>query len=253
MKVYKSKETLDAIANAIINKKHGAYLRFGDGDFMLAENLKDKMQYPSDELSKEMRQSIGLNGDHVFKSIPLYCQKYGMNEYKMTEGTFLMDSVSADNLLKIAKKYWNADIKDVYSHVALHYTSAFNQEYCINFLKFIKNLPNVILVGNENVPDNIKESLFGKNRYHVKTPQKNSYEKINEIEVELNSVINDDVYTVIITFMGCSGRVLQKRIYLKHKNVFLFDFGSLLDALCGWISRTWILKKNINSSFLDKI
>jgi hypothetical protein len=40
--------------------------------------------------------------------------------------------------------------------------------------------------------------------------------------------------------MGCSGRVLQKRLWNKLDNVFLFDFGSLLDALCGWDTRAWI-------------
>ena len=40
--------------------------------------------------------------------------------------------------------------------------------------------------------------------------------------------------------MGCPGRVLAKRIYLQDFNVFLFDSGSLLDALCGWKTRAWM-------------
>ena len=40
--------------------------------------------------------------------------------------------------------------------------------------------------------------------------------------------------------MGCSGRALQKRLWNNLDNVFLFDFGSLMDAICGWPTRQWI-------------
>ena len=54
--------------------------------------------------------------------------------------------------------------------------------------------------------------------------------------------------------MGCSGRVLQKRLYNNHDNIFVFDFGSLMDALCGWNTRAWIELTNFDKDkILEKI
>ena len=48
--------------------------------------------------------------------------------------------------------------------------------------------------------------------------------------------------------MGCSGRAMQKRIWDNYNNVFLFDFGSLMDALCGDKTRAWIELTNFDKS-----
>jgi hypothetical protein len=54
--------------------------------------------------------------------------------------------------------------------------------------------------------------------------------------------------------MGCSGRAMQKKIWDNHDNYFLFDFGSLMDALCGWETRAWIEMSNFNrEEFIKKI
>ena len=54
--------------------------------------------------------------------------------------------------------------------------------------------------------------------------------------------------------MGCSGRVLAKRLYNNVENIFLFDFGSLMDILCGWDTRAWIsLNKNKVTHNVEKI
>lgn len=253
MKINKSVETLNKIRSIIQKKESGAYLRFGDGDFMLAENRNDKMQSANTKLSFEMREAIGLNGENILKSIPLYCQKYGMNETHMFFGNHLLEESSCDLLLNIAKKYWNEDITEVYSHVALHYTSTHDVAECISFLKFLKN-NNHILIGNHNVPVNILDKLFGRNYKWIKTPDKNSYSAIDQLEMTFDQMVNDNEYTVVTTFMGCSGRVMQKRIWNKHKNLFLFDFGSLMDAVCNWKTRGWInLTKFDSVQFLERL
>lgn len=253
MKVNKSVETLNKIRSIIQKKEPGAYLRFGDGDFMLAENRNDKMQTANTKLSLEMREAIGINGKNILKSIPLYCEKYGMNETHMFFGNHLLEESSCDLLLNIAKKYWNEDITDVYSHVALHYTSTSSIDECISFLNFLK-LNNHIIIGNQNVPVEILKKLFGNDYRWIKTPDRNSYVDIDRIESEFDQVIDDSKYTVVTTFMGCSGRVMQKRIWSKHKNLFLFDFGSLMDAMCNWKTRGWINLTNFNhKNFLERI
>ena len=54
--------------------------------------------------------------------------------------------------------------------------------------------------------------------------------------------------------MGCAGRILQKRLWHKLDNVFLFDFGSLIDAICGWKTRAWIKLTHFDSeAFIKKL
>ena len=54
--------------------------------------------------------------------------------------------------------------------------------------------------------------------------------------------------------MGCSGRALMKRLWNKFDKVFFFDFGSLLDALCGWNTRAWIELTNFeHKKFIEKL
>ena len=43
---------------------------------------------------------------------------------------------------------------------------------------------------------------------------------------------------------------MQKRLWYKLDNVFLFDFGSLIDALCDWNTREWI---NDNTAALNAL
>ncbi len=66
--------------------------------------------------------------------------------------------------------------------------------------------------------------------------------------------MDDSEYSVVVTSMGCSGRAMQKKIWDNHDNYFLFDFGSLMDALCGWETRAWIEMSNFNrEEFIKKI
>lgn len=251
--IHKSQDTLNSIKNIIQKEQSGAYLRFGDGDFFLANNQNDKLQYATTNIATEMRQTISINGPHILKSIPLYCDKYKMNEPGMFSGNHLISNQFADQLLSIATKYWGQPITDVYSHAALHYTAIHDVPTCISFLHFLKKTKNKLLIGNENVPDDILRLLFENYKY-IPTPDKNAYEQINEIENTFKNLIDNSTYTVVITFMGCSGRILQKRIWNSYKNVFLYDFGSLMDGLCGWKTRGWIKLTNFNSnSILTKI
>ena len=52
--------------------------------------------------------------------------------------------------------------------------------------------------------------------------------------------------------MGCSGRPLTKRLNNKNHNIFIFDFGSLLDGIIGFNSRPWLDITTINYKLLLK-
>lgn len=256
MKYHNSKETIDKIKEFIIQKKSGVYLRFGDGDINLANGINDLYQQKNDHLKTEMIESLSLKGENIIKSLPLNCKEYGGWEEGMYPGNHECSKEWADDLLNKVSKFWGGPFEDIYSSTALHFLSTNNLDYCVDFLNLIKKNKNNILVGNQDIPSEITTKLFGPETKHIKTPTSNSYSSIDDIELQLSETINsyNNEFILIIVAMGCSGRILEKRIIKKYNNIFLFDFGSLLDALCGWNNRAWITLNNFDKNiFLNKI
>ena len=238
----------------IAKKKKGAYLRFGDGDISLAMNRPDMLQKESPNLCKEMREACALHSNHILKCLVLTCPAIGL-EPGMIPGKFASNDMLAAKLLQEAQQVWGGPVDNVYCPVALHFCSTDNSEFAIRFLHFLKSCKNIILVGNEGIPTHIRNTLFGQQCHFIKTPVNNSYQEIDRIEAECQAILDQtNEYHVVCSAMGCSGRVLQKRLWQKNDNVFLFDFGSLMDALCGWDTRAWISLSNFNKDhFLQKL
>ena len=247
--------TLEKIKQIILSQEKGAYMRFGDGDVVLAYGEHDMMQAANKHLQYEMRDAFSLNNKNILKTLPIHNKELGTYEAGMFPGNHEANLEQCINFLKRVKPLWNAEITDVYSMVALHYLATVDSDFCIDFLKFIKNQNCVLFVGNENMPDTIRLLLWGPTCKHIKTPSKNAFSAIDRIEQECcENIGNDGKYKVIIIAMGCSGRVLTKRLWSRLDNVFFFDFGSLLDALCGWNTRAWIELTNFDhSQFLAKL
>ena len=247
LKFHQSKDTLETIKNIITSRKKGAYLRFGDGDVALANGSADMLQKCSKSLQKEMREAFLLQGENIIKALPLHCKELNGFEIGMFPGNHERSYKSCLELINKAKPFWGGTFIDVYSPVALHFTAAHNMYYCIEFLKFLRQ-QSCVFIGNKNVPSHIRNLLFGNETSFIPTPSENSYNEIDRIEQECLHVMQNNThqYTVIVLAMGCSGRPLQKRLLQKLDNIFLFDFGSLMDALCGWDTRAWILLSKFN-------
>jgi len=244
---YQSRETLQEIKEVILQKKKGVYLRFGDGDLNLAHGKADMYQKSLVKLQQEMREAFGLCGPQVFKCLNLQCKEFGGWEQGMFPGNHETPFQLCVNIIKQARQLWSEPITKVYSPVALHFTATQYPHECIHFLKTLRNLDSCILVGNRDIPRSIQKLLFGPHCLFVPTPPKQAYASIDKIEAEcLRLAAQDDNYKIIVTGMGCSGRALQKRLWQKLDNVFLFDFGSLMDALCGWDTRAWISLSHFN-------
>lgn len=238
---HQTEETLKRIEEIINNKDKGMYLRFGDGDLNLAYGEVDLYQKPNEHLQKEMREAFSLNGPTILKSLPLYCREFNGYEEGMFPGNHECPYSLSIQFLEKAKTLWGEEITDVYSHAALAFAATHKTELALHFLQFLRKNPCSILIGNENIPAHIRTLLFESNCKFIQTPSQNSYQSMDQIEKEcLNLISSDREYKVIVLAMGCSGRVLQKRLWNKASNVFLFDFGSLMDALCGWNTRAWI-------------
>lgn len=237
---HKSEETLHKIMQIINNEQKGAYLRFGDGEVNAAIGKDLILTTVSPELTWEIREAFKLNGPTILKSLPLHCREFGGFESGMFPGNHEWSYDGCLDLLSTVRPLWGAEITDVYSQVALHYLATYNQNSCINFLKFLRS-KNCLFVGNENVPQHIRELLFGPESMFVQGPPYEAYSQIDRIEKECIEILNNSSgYKVVVVAIGCSGNILQKRLLEKADNIFIFNFGSLIDALCGWNTRAWI-------------
>ncbi|MDC0408582.1 glycosyltransferase [Flavobacteriaceae bacterium] len=229
-------ETLDLIKASIRDKKKGGYFRFGDGDINLMMGKDDMLHKANRKLQKEMRQAFKINVGNNHVGLPIYSDLFGYED-GMSLGIHKVPDELAIKYL--AQVYKLVDIEKLVNSFALHMVAMQNRDYCINFLQFIKS-QKPIFVGNEEIKDSVFKALF--NHEFIKTPKENSYSKIDYAEKTLCAILNKsrNEFRLIVVAMGCPGRIFQKRILNKGYNVYLFDFGSLLDAFNGVNSRDWI-------------
>ncbi len=259
---FQTRDTLEEIREIINSKEKGVYLRFGDGDLFVMNGVRsDSHQISSRLLQKELQEAIRLRGNHVLKCLPLHHKDFGGFEEGMFPGNHECPSDTCKETLRLAKRYWKP-IDKIYSPVALAFAAIEFQDLCIDFLLFLKKSNPFLLIGNKHIPIHLKNLLFGDNCNFIQTPESNAYQEIDAIEQSCNLLLskNSD-YKVIIISMGISGRALAKRLYNKHDNIFIFDFGSLMDALSeAWKfspqtqKRAWIELTKFNcNDFLEKL
>lgn len=234
--IVSANETIAAIKKTIEMKMAGAYMRFGDGDVLLMLGVDDCLHKANEQMSKEMKEAFKLNYGVIHKGLAIHSELFGF-EAGMKDGVHLLPDNQAFKYLSATYKF--LDLSKVYTPVALHQLATINPIECIDFLRFLKGT-NPILVGNETIKPDLIEKLFSS--IHIKTPSRDSYNEIDRIENDLIKVLNTKrgEFQVVVIAMGCPGRILQKRILKKRYNVYLFDFGSLLDAFNDHNSRAWI-------------
>ena len=244
--IVSSLETLKTIRFHIQSELPGAYLRFGDGDVLLMIGSQDSYQKSSNKLSYEMREAFELNGSGIYKCLAIHSEKYGYDE-----GMEYGNHKNRDDLayLLLSKTFQYFIGEKIYSPVALHFAASNSKKTAKEFLKILK-IHTSLFIGNGNIKDDTIHKLFGEvNR--VNTPSRNAYDKIDQIETEcINMIDKKSKFQVIVIAMGCSGRILTKRLMHDNNNCFYFDFGSLIDGFEGDLSRKWLRMNSIDYKFL---
>jgi hypothetical protein len=245
------RETIRMCKEIIFTGNRGAYLRFGDGDINLLEGRNELLQSGNLQIAGEILEAFSLTGNGILKCLPLHSKLFGLMP-GMKPGIHEVSDSWASNILARASKFFVGE--KIYSPVALAYLAVFERDCALEFLRLLRNM-NPIFVGNQNIPSHIIKKLFGET-VHIQTPAKQAFTQIDRVESETIDVLKqrDKNYQVIVIAMGCSGRVLAKRLIKNSEfRFFLFDFGSLLDALCGWNTRAWIDLVNKPAQYWEQL
>lgn len=240
-------DTINDIYHFINNKKPGMYLRFGDGDFNLAENMDDLLAKANNNLKYMMLQSMSIRDNRVLMCIPHHCKEINTLEKGMYPGNHEYPYNYIERFLRILKSKTNNLPNKIYTNVALSYCSVHYPGLVIELHKLIKNY-NVIYIGNYIYSDDFLKKLFGENISRINTNSNNAFEQLNFVITELNKSIQEKYkkceYYVIIIAAGCASRAFSSVIYtnffMNNPNFFLFDYGSLLDYLYGLNTRAYM-------------
>jgi hypothetical protein len=249
-------DTVKTIVDRIANKSPGIYLRFGDGDFNLAENKDDLLARANPELQKLMLHAMSIRDDRVMICIPHHCKGISTLEPGMYPGNHEYPYDYIQRFLAILNKT-NPLPSKIYTNVALSYGSVYFPDMVVQLHKEIQKFP-VIYIGNNLYDDAFLNKLFGK-VVRINTPPNNAFHSFNDVFYQLDVIIHSfqneqsipsesstgssNNYFVIILAAGCASRAFVSSIYpyfIQHPNFFVFDYGSLLDYLYGLNTRAYM-------------
>ena len=234
-------DTLKKIVSYISNKSPGIYLRFGDGDFNLAENKDELLATANPELQKLILNSMSIRDDRVMICIPHHCKDNSTLEPGMYPGNHEYPYEYIQRFLSILSKTQPLP-SEIYTNIALSYGSVYFPDMVIQLHKEIQKFP-VIFIGNNLYDHAFLNKLFGK-VVRINTPPNNAFHSFNDVFSQLDILIqNYNDYFVIILAAGCASRAFVSSIYpyfVQNPNFFVFDYGSLLDYLYGLNTRAYM-------------
>lgn len=243
---YSTNETLDKISNLIETNTPGGYFRFGDGDVSLAMGITELLQQSNPQLKEYMIDAMRTKDPNILRTLPLHTKEWDTLEDGMFPGNHECPLDWCEEIYTRFQTITGESNIELYTNVALAHLAIQNPDVAIEFIKKLRTKVKYF-IGNENIPEDLLHTIFNKDIVFIKTPSSNSFSKFESIYEEfVKSIKNDNDYSVVVTSMGCTGRAMQKRIWDNHKNFFLFDFGSLMDSLCGWETRAWMELTNFD-------
>jgi hypothetical protein len=239
-----TEDSYNNVFNSLKNKMNGRYLRFGDGDFNLARGEADMLSAPTQELQVAFFNIFKNLKESDFISVNFHCKEYNMVENGMKPGIHETSHSMASNCLRIIK-YFQPNIKTIYSHIFLHHVMVENPSKFKKMIDLISENSHSLIL-HSNTFDSFKLSYWFGCHYSVTCSPSNSFSEKNRILNDIASLkIDNSRYLIVILAMGCGGRAMiddiEKEIQKKTNTYFIFDIGSPIDALMGFPNtRAWI-------------
>ena len=243
VKTRSMQETLDILYEKLDSSEKVYYPRFGDGDFEIMLGTGRCIEHEASlELQKELRESFQIQDENYIKGVMINESTFdghGLVQHPPDKWKPL--------LTFIQNNFDNPENFVFDSHVLLTYIAVKQQELMIDFLDRFIRPKKKLFIGS--VDKNAMEQLVGKIDYYVKIPVakveeqsvfKGAYYYMDEWYPKVLEHV-DDVDLVIPT-AGMAGRVLCKRLWNLDKQVHCIELGSIVDAVVGKKSRSWIVR-----------
>lgn len=238
--MYSPEETLRLLISKLAKRHSGSYLRFGDGDMFMAAGKNDKFQQVDLRLSKLLTLALKGSADVYDIAAPFHSGKIDTLSEGMGPGLFEFEWPKVRGLLsQFSELRESDDLGEILSPVALHWTAIHRPHLAIAILQIIKvNL--VAFIGNVQQEGKLFSTLFGTPAL-VRTPTRNAFEEYDSILEKSYEILRKGAKSgIVVIAAGVTGRALAVELHTRFPMYYYFDFGSLLDALYGLDTRTWI-------------
>ncbi len=224
-------DTLSYLESKLKSQEKVFFLRFGDGEVFDMMGKSRRNQINSPELIKEMKEAFSIQDKNYIKALAINMP----HEKGMSNGVFANYSFN-EKLESYILDLFNELQLSFFNPITFHYLSVFRPKLVFDFFNKYVRPKKKMFIGSTN--QNTAEKLYGKIDYYIKVPPKSAYSSIDEW---WPNVINNcsDVEIVIVS-AGAATKVVAKRLWEKNLNIQLFDFGSIIDAVDGKVTRTWI-------------
>ena len=246
-KIYDTEKSLKALKRAMKSSARVFYTRFGDNDVLMMNEfqgtLGNNLTQWSQALQDELRASLNIKDPNYLKGISLDYEK----EKGMAEGLFAPFG-NKDELIEKLGQVLTTQEKTFYNPVLFHYLACFKPQKLKNFITEFIRPKKKLFIGNCDQAN--MELMFGPIDHYVEVPRKNAYAKIDKWWPKVLKVI--DSVDVVLPCAGQATRAVQGRLWNLGAEVHSIDLGSVVDAMDGQTTRTWLqLKGQDVRNFFD--
>lgn len=232
------------------------FIRYGDGEFVAMEGRQHRNYRPSEGLSRELLECFKIHDPNFLIGLAANYQK----EYLMSRSFF-------------APYPQNQEILDFIESKKLHHNTNYLNPFLFTYLSIVK--PHMMYGFFEKyirpkrkmfIGGTSKESaekLYGPIDYFIPVPFKHAYDSISDWWPQVEENVQN--VELILPSAGAASAVIAKRLWSHRHQFQLLDIGSLIDAVEGLETRTWIRlqghhinkilpqKEQVNFSFKQKV
>ncbi len=228
-------ESIDKLIDCINNNKKMGFLRFGDGDLLMAfkENIGKVIGnsngiYVTPEVNDKLKKAWFFEADNLIK------------------GSCMADNNGSDhntssNINKTLYQRNGLDIVDTSKHISyicIQECFLYKPDKFIEFIKSINKKRTIFVCQFYN---ELLDKYYGKIIKYIKCPKVNATKELNSIKNQILEINSDD-YDQIILCCGQATRIIIYDLWDKLDTKFI-DVGSISDHL---ISNVPNIFNNIN-------
>jgi hypothetical protein len=247
IRIYSSEETANRVLSIIQKREKGALARFGDGDTRIANGLCSRTHRNAGNiknLQKDMKESFGINHPNYLRSLCLYFEDYATRLKSVVSVQRIYDKIQRE--IQTTSKLWVGP-RSIYSPYSMIWLLHENEDrFCQYMYNISHAVDNIIFVGNKNIPYSLVQSLFYNQILQdrvIECPVTNAGLVFEDIWKSIDSKMKElRGYTLVVLCCGNTGRALCGRLWKSNynRNYFVLDYGSLIDGLAGYTTRSWI-------------